>query len=210
MPTFALKLSVFGLFLSFLAFFPAGPAVTPASAAVADTIEALSEKALGPEDAPITIIEYASLTCPHCAKFHGTAFPQLKKEYIDTGKVRFIYRDFPLDAYALKASMLARCSGNNRYFKFLKVLFKKQENWTRNGDPLVNLQRISRLGGISLEDFKVCLGNKALEDGILKKSLSGGKKYKVDSTPTIIINEEKYTGDHSFEELDKHLRKLLP
>ena len=97
---------------------------------IVDTIEALEEKKIGTEAANIEIIEFASLTCGHCAKFHNEVFPKIKKEFIDTGKVSFVYKDFPLDKFALKASVIARCSGEKKFFSFLKVLYSKQKDWT--------------------------------------------------------------------------------
>jgi protein-disulfide isomerase len=179
-------------------------------AAISDPVEAMSEKVLGKEDAPITIIEYASLTCHHCAAFHAEVLPKLKDNYIETGKVRLIYRDFPLDQYALKAAVLARCAGKDHYFSFLDVLFQKQAIWALGSNPIPALQRIAKFGGINAEDFKQCLNNRAIEEGILDMRLQAEKAYKISSTPTIYINGEKYEGKHSFEALDETLRKLLP
>lgn len=182
----------------------------PTHAVISDPVEALSEKVLGAEDAPITIIEFASLTCSHCATFHAEVLPKLKSSYIETGKAKLIYRDFPLDRYALTASMLARCAGSDRYFAFLNVLFQKQPVWASQNNPVPALQRIAKFGGIGAKDFKQCLNNKVLEEGILDMRLQAEKKYKISSTPTIYINGEKYKGKHSFEALDETLRKLLP
>ena len=176
---------------------------------VADSIEALSEKVLGNENAPITLIEYASLTCHHCATFHNEVFPKIKSDYIDTGKLKFIYRDFPLDHYALMASMIARCAGNKKFFTFLKVLFKEQPKWTAAKDPFIALGHIARIGGIGKEEFKSCVGNKAIEDGILKSRIDADKEFKIKSTPTLIINGEKYDGARTFKKLKKYIDKLL-
>ena len=176
---------------------------------VADSIEALSEKVLGNENAPITLIEYASLTCHHCATFHNEVFPKIKSDYIDTGKLKFIYRDFPLDHYALMASMIARCAGNKKFFTFLKVLFKEQPKWTAAKDPFIALGHIARIGGIGKEEFKSCVGNKAIEDGILKSRIEADREFKIESTPTLIINGEKYDGARTFKKLKKYIDKLL-
>ena len=176
---------------------------------VADSIEALSEKVLGNENAPITLIEYASLTCHHCATFHNEVLPKIKSDYIDTGKLKFIYRDFPLDHYALMASMVARCAGNKKFFTFLKVLFKEQHKWTAAKDPFIALGHIARIGGIGKEEFKSCVGNKAIEDGILKSRIDADKEFKIKSTPTLIINGEKYDGSRTFKKLKKYIDKLL-
>ncbi|PPR40360.1 MAG: Disulfide bond formation protein D [Alphaproteobacteria bacterium MarineAlpha7_Bin1] len=176
---------------------------------VADSIEALSEKVLGNENAPITLIEYASLTCHHCATFHNEVLPKIKSDYIDTGKLKFIYRDFPLDHYALMASMVARCAGNKKFFTFLKVLFKEQPKWTAAKDPFIALGHIARIGGIGKEEFKSCVGNKAIEDGILKSRIEADREFKIESTPTLIINGEKYDGARTFKKLKKYIDKLL-
>lgn len=176
---------------------------------VADSIEALTEKVLGNENAPITLIEYASLTCGHCATFHNEVFPKIKSDYIDTGKLKFIYRDFPLDHYALMASMIARCAGNKKFFTFLKVLFKEQPKWTAAKDPFIALGHIARIGGIGKEEFKSCVGNKAIEDGILKSRIDADREFKIKSTPTLIINGEKYDGARTFKKLKKYIDKLL-
>lgn len=166
---------------------------------------------LGAADAPITIIEYASLTCPHCANFHATSLPRLKEEYIDKGLVRFVFRDFPLDRAALWAAQLARCSGPERYFSFLDVLFRQQGSWARGNDAAAiqdNLKRLAKLGGFSDQSFAACLNDKAVEAAVLEQSLKGEREFKVNSTPTLIINGKKHTGSTAFEDLDKILKPL--
>ena len=182
---------------------------TDARARIVDTIEALKEKKIGTEEANIEIIEFASLTCGHCAKFHNEVFPKIKKEFIDTGKVSFIYQDFPLDKFALKASVIARCSGEKKFFSFLKVLYSKQKDWTRTEDPFRSLLKIAKLGGLKNEEIKVCVGNKSIEDGILKQRLNASKKFDIKATPTLYINGEKYEGDLTFEALKLKINTLL-
>ena len=176
---------------------------------IVDTIEALQEKKIGNESAKIEMIEFASLTCGHCAKFHNEVFPKIKKEFIDKGIVSFIYKDFPLDKFALKASVIARCSGNDRFFSFLKVLYNKQKDWTRTQDPFKSLLKIAKLGGLKNDEIKVCVGNKSIEDGILKQRLSSSKKFDITATPTIYFNGQKYDGDLSFEALKLKIDSLL-
>jgi protein-disulfide isomerase len=176
---------------------------------IVDTIEALEEKKIGDDSASIKMIEFASLTCGHCAKFHNEVFPLIKKDYIDTGKVSFIYRDFPLDKFALKASVIARCSGSDRFFSFLRVLYNKQKDWTRTQDPFKSLLKIAKLGGLKNDEIKVCVGNKSIEDGILKERLNSTKTYEIKATPTIYFNEEKYEGDLTFEALKLKIDSLL-
>ena len=176
---------------------------------IVDTIEALKEKKIGTEEANIEIIEFASLTCGHCAKFHNEVFPKIKKEFIDTGKVSFVYKDFPLDKFALKASVIARCSGEKKFFSFLKVLYSKQKDWTRTEDPFRSLLKIAKLGGLKNDEIKVCVGNKSIEDGILKQRLNASKKFDIKATPTLYINGEKYDGDLTFEALKLKINTLL-
>ena len=166
--------------------------------------------ALGPEDAPITVIEYASMTCPHCATFHNDAFPELKARYIDTGKVRFIYREFPLDAVALRAAMLTRCAGPKRFFGFVEVLFRRQEHWARAKDPIAALARLGQVGGIGKKQFESCMNDRELGDSILERRLEGSNEFEVRSTPTFIINGKKHSGQMNFQQFDRVLKPLLP
>jgi len=167
---------------------------------------------MGADKAPVTIVEYASLTCPHCAHFNEETFPKLKAEYIDKGLVKYIYRDFPLDRVALQASKVARCAGPDRYFAFIDVFFRQQTNWAAGNDPnkiTQNLKRLAKLGGMSDETFDKCLNDKAVEDAVLAQSLKGEQEFKVNSTPTLIINGKTHPGALSFEELEKVLQPLV-
>ncbi len=165
---------------------------------------------MGDANAPITIIEYASFTCPHCASFHAQTLPGLKKAWIDTGKAKLIFRDFPLDEMAFNASKLARCADENRYFAFVEVLFRQQGQWARSRDPIAALGKLGRLGGIGKARFDACLSNEALGNAILQSRVNGAREFEVNSTPTLIINGEKHAGALSFEELDRVLAKLAP
>ena len=176
---------------------------------IVDTIEALQEKKIGTGSAQIQMLEFASLTCGHCAKFHNEVFPKIKTEFIDTGKIDFVYKDFPLDKFALKASVIARCSGNDRFFNFLKVLYSKQKDWTRSNDPFKSLLKIAKFGGLKNDEIKVCVGNKSIEDGILKQRLESTKKFDIKATPTIYLNNEKYEGDLTYEALKLKIDSLL-
>lgn len=154
--------------------------------------------AIGKADAPVTIIEYASLTCPHCANFHNTVLPKLKKDYVDTGKVRLVYRDFPLDRAALAASMVARCAGPDRYFGFLDALYRGQAEWTQgSSNPIEGLKKLTRritlLGQMPNFNVDACLAKKPIQDAILKQRLHGSQKVGVRATPTLIINRKMYT-----------------
>lgn len=176
---------------------------------IVDTLEALQTKSMGNEDAPIKMLEFASLTCGHCAKFHNEVFPVIKEKYILTGKIYFTYKDFPLDKFALKASIISRCSGNDNYFKFLDVFYKKQSSWTRTKDPFKSLLKIAKIGGIKDEEIKVCVGNKSIEDGLLKDRLNSSKKYDITATPTLYFNGEKYKGDLTLEAIELKINSIL-
>jgi len=162
-----------------------------AFAEILSTEEALSERIIGNPEAPITIIEYASLTCPHCAQFHAETLPQVKKDWIDTGKAKLIYRDFPLDKYAAAASQIARCAPKDKYFTFLNAFYAQQKNWSRASDPIAVLGQLAGLGGMSQADVDACLANQELQDGILQMRLDGQMEYDVNSTPSLIVNGKK-------------------
>lgn len=187
-----------------------GVAPTVAQATVAADPAALAPRkegddmVMGSDKAPVAIIEYASLTCPHCAHFDETTFPKLKADYIDKGLVKYVYRDFPLDRMALTASELARCAGPEHYFGFIDAIFRQQMDWTSGKDANAitdNLKKLARQGGLSEEKADACLKDKALQDAVLAQSLQGEKEFKVDSTPTLIINGEKHPGALSIDEL---------
>jgi protein-disulfide isomerase len=172
----------------------------------------LPDLVLGKADAPVTIIEYASMTCPHCAHCHKTTYPALKTKYVDTGKVKFIFREFPLDDLAVAASMLARCAGkdNNsaRAMAMIDVLFSSQDKWAVR-QPLPVLQQISRQAGITEKAFDECLKDQKLYNDILAMRERGSKDYKVESTPTLFVNGKMVKGGVSIEELDKVIEPLL-
>jgi protein-disulfide isomerase len=167
------------------------------------------EQVLGNPDAPVTIIEYASLTCPHCAQFHNEVLPELKERYIAPGKVRLIYRDFPLDETALAAAALAHCAGPERYFSMLDVLFETQSNWARADDPIAALKRLGKLGGLNEQEMAACLADEQLSEGILRERLAGQNDYDIGSTPTFIIDGKAYPGSRDVEEFGKLIDPLL-
>lgn len=168
----------------------------------------LQDMVLGKAEAPVTIVEYASLTCPHCAHFHETVLPTLKAEYIDTGKVKLIFRDFPLDQLAFAGAVLARCGGPEKYYTFLNVLFAQQRQWAGSQDPKAALAQIGRLGGISSEQFEKCLQDKAMGDYILNSRLEGNQKHGVNSTPSFVIDGKTQAGVPSIDDLRKQLDAL--
>lgn len=149
---------------------------------------------MGKADAPVTVVEYASLTCPHCAHFANDVLPAIKTEFIDTGKVRMIYRDYPLDKIALAASMIARCAGRQRYFGFIGAFFASQASWARDTNPIAALGRIARVGGMSQQEVDACLKNSAIEDAVVKERLEAEKEFGVSATPTLIIGGDKISG----------------
>jgi protein-disulfide isomerase len=168
----------------------------------------LPDLVLGKADAPVTIVEYASMTCPHCAHFHKTTYPALKSKYIDTGKVRFIFREFPLDELAVAASMLARCAGGDKAIALIDVLFASQDKWTvRN--PLPALLQIAKQAGFTQASFDECLKDQKLYNNIMAVRERGSKEFKVESTPTLFVNGKMQKGGVSIEELDKVIEPLL-
>ena len=168
----------------------------------------LPDLAQGKADAPVTIIEYASMTCPHCANFHKTTYPALKTKYIDTGKVRFIFREFPLDEVAVAASMLARCAGGEKSMALIDVLFASQDKWSVR-DPLPALMQIARQAGFTQATFEECLRDQKLYDNIVAMRERDAKEYKVESTPTLFINGKMQKGGVSSDELEKLLAPYL-
>ena len=185
---------------------PSKPAVAaPASQGTVDMAKLLEpgilpDQVLGKADAPVTIVEYASMTCPHCAAFHATTLPEIKTKYIDTGKARLIMREFPFDPRAEAGFMLARCS-NDKYFPMVDVLFKQQNNWVRAQDAQAALLQISKLAGFSQESFNACLTNQKLLDDIRAVRTRGADEFKVDSTPTFFINGDRYAGALTVDEM---------
>lgn len=168
-----------------------------------------ADHVLGNADAPVTIVEYASMTCGHCAAFHVQTLPDLKKKYVDTGKVRFVYRDFPLDNYALQAAQIAECAGNDRYFGVVDLVFQTQTQWTAGKDPIAELTKSLRIAGIGEADIKACLANEKIADAIVNERKIAAEKLNVSATPTLFINGERYAGARTIEALDEALGKLL-
>jgi protein-disulfide isomerase len=172
----------------------------------------LGEMSMGADNAPVTIVEYASMTCPHCAHFATTTLPALKKDYIDTGKVRYIFREFPLDKLALAGSMIARCVAKDdktKYFAMIDTLFRQQETWAFVQKPVPPLKAIARQAGLTEKDFEACLANQQMEKTIFDVRQRAAEKLGVTSTPTIFVNGEKQTGDLSIETLVKLMQPYL-
>lgn len=171
----------------------------------------LPDMALGPANAPVTITEFASLTCPHCSAFNETVFPKIKSEYIDTGKIRYVFREFPLDIKAAAGAMLARCiakDDSGKYFAVIDMLFKQQSDWASK-NTAETLTRIGKQAGLSQQQVEACLQDQALLDKIAADQKYAAEVLKVDSTPTFFVNGEKIKGETSFEEFDKKIKSLL-
>ena len=170
----------------------------------------LPELVLGDPNAPITVVEYASMTCGHCAQFHNKVFPALKEKYVDTGKVRFIMREFPLDDRAAAASMLARCAGDDKALPFISVLFAKQEDWAFvRGDPRPELLKLAKQAGFTQESFEKCLTDQKLLDNIAAVRSRAAETFGVNATPTFFINGKKLNAGPTLDEFDKAFGSLL-
>lgn len=168
-----------------------------------------TDHVLGDRNAPIVIIEYASMTCPHCAHFHETVFPGLKENYFDTGKAALAFRHFPFDRYAFQASVMAECAGPDKFFAITDILFKRQAEWTRADNITEALIKIGKQSGISQKKFEACLADEELGESILTQRLVGSTDYDVNSTPTLFIEGEKYEDDRSFTALDEFLKSKM-
>ena len=168
----------------------------------------LGDRSLGKDDAPVTIVEYASMTCPHCAHFHEETYPELKKRYIDTGKVRFIFREFPLDSLAAGAAMLARCAEPSKYFPLIETLFQQQTKWAVE-KPLPQLLIIAKQAGFSEQSFNACLSDQKMLDAMQTEQRRAADKFGVNSTPTLFINGKMQKGGVSIDEMAKIIDPLL-
>jgi protein-disulfide isomerase len=169
----------------------------------------LGDVAQGPADAKVTIIEYASLTCSHCAAFHKDTYPALKQRYIDTGQVRFILREFPLDPLATAGFMLARCDGEGKYYPVVDLLFSQQKTWAFSDKPLDSLQQAVRQAGFSQEKFESCLRDQKLYDAVNAVRTRASDTLKVTSTPTFFINGQRHSGNMSIDDIEKVIKPLL-
>ncbi len=197
-----------GLGLPF-SFEPAAAQTVEQAKLIAPEASPLPEKALGSATAPVTIIEYASMTCSHCAAFHTGTFPELKKKYIDTGKVRFIFREFPFEPVATAAFMLARCVPEDKYFPMVSTLFETQKTWAYSTDPAAGLLAVAKQAGMSQADFEKCLTDQQLGEKVQESALYANKELGVNATPTFFINGKKLSGALGMAEWDKELAPLL-
>jgi protein-disulfide isomerase len=181
-------------------------AAAPALAADADSFAI--DRVLGKADAPITIIEYASTTCGHCATFHKSTLPEIKKNWVDTGKAKLIYRDFPTGPAGLSvgASMIAHCSGPDRYFGVLGLIMENQDKWMRAENPLDSLKKLVRFAGMTGADVDACLTRQDLAKDIQDRAQAGSKKYDIESTPSLLINGKLIVGARDYADFDKALK----
>ncbi len=187
--------------------------VPAARAEVVDVAElmqpsTLGDIAIGPENAPVTIVEYASMTCNHCAEWTVKTLPQIKERYIDTGKVRYILREFPLDPLAAGAFMLARCAGKDKYYVIVDTLFEQYGKWVVQ-NPLPPLLAIAKQLGFTQQTFDECLSNQKLLDGLEEVRKRGSDKFNIQSTPTFFINGERLVGAQPLAEFEKLIEKYL-
>lgn len=206
-----------GGFLAWQHYQAGAPAVTAGGQAPADMkpIDSPLAKAQpddlveGDANAPITMIEYSSLSCPHCARFQQDVLPKIKTDFIDTGKVKLIQRDFPLNKPAVQAAQLAHCAGPMRYFPLVDVLFKTQEQWLTE-DAVEKLAQIAATAGIDRPTFDACLANKDIEAKIVATRKAGEDAFGINATPTFIINGVKVEGEQSYDDLKALFAKLAP
>ncbi|TNE65782.1 MAG: DsbA family protein [Rhodobacteraceae bacterium] len=186
--------------------------VTPAQAEDMPDTSDIFELTLGDKDAPVEMIEYASYTCPHCATFHKTVFEPLKKEYIDTGKVRFVYREVYFDKFGLWASMVARCGGEMRYFGVQKMLYDEQSDWIAGGRDTMqiveNLRKIGKRAGLTDENLDACLNDGDMAEKLYAKFTAEMEEYDIDATPSLVIDGEKHS-NMSYADLKKILDAKL-
>lgn len=186
----------------------AAPVWFPAAAQQAGPLEV----AIGAEDAPVTVVEYMSLTCPHCASFHIDTLPDVMKEYVDTGKVRMVFRDFPLDGVAYRAAIVTHCmaeAGPKRYYGFVQILFQQQRRWATAQDPMAEVAKLARIGGMSQEKFEACLSNERYASGVLQSYQQGEAEFGVRSTPSFLVNGRLVPGRMSFDEFKQVVDPLI-
>tara|TARA_R110002110_G_scaffold88659_6_gene231005 strand:+ start:858 stop:1514 length:657 start_codon:yes stop_codon:yes gene_type:complete len=189
------------------------PALKHAMASDPDSLQveiAPGEHIIGDAAAPVTIVEYASLTCPHCANFHLNVLPTVKKELLDTGKAKLVYRDFPLDQLALRAATLVRCAQPMQRDAMLSLLFQTQATWARSSDPVAALDQIGRSVGMSSAATQACFEDQAILDAVIAQRLEAEQRYKVNATPSFIIGGKLYGGVLSAEQIAELVASLTP
>jgi protein-disulfide isomerase len=183
----------------------AAPAAKDADIPVVELMKSgeLPDTFLGNKDAPVTIVEFSSMTCSHCADFHRDVFPDLKKKYIDTGKAKYILRKFPFDDVAAAAFMLTRCVDPSRRYDLVGILYKHQSDWAFNASPIDDLKRFSKQAGFTDESFNKCLTDEKLRKSMQDDRERAYKEFSIHATPTFFVNGKRMKGAHSMEEFDK-------
>ena len=169
----------------------------------------LGDKVLGDDNAPVTVVEYASMSCGHCGRFHRQTWAAFKEKYIETGKVRFIFREFPLDASAFAVAMLARCAPADRFFDIIGLYFSTQDSWLQSQDRYNALLDLAKQAGFSKESFDACLANQALFEGLDEVKKLGARKFGITGTPTFFINGTKAVGALTLEEMESYIQPRL-
>ncbi|WP_108879650.1 thioredoxin domain-containing protein [Anderseniella sp. Alg231-50] len=192
--TFSQSLALSAIAATATGAFSAGAFAQSFSPADLHSAPAIGDKTLGPDDASVIVVEYASATCPHCAAFHNGTFKELKSEFIDTGKIKFISREFPLDDLALAGFMVARCVPDDKYFGMLDLIYEQQRTWAGQ-NARTELLKMAKLAGLSEADFDACLKNEDLAKGILAIRKDGAEKFDVKATPTFYVNGKKLEGN---------------
>lgn len=167
------------------------------------------ERVLGNPDAPVTIYEYSSLTCPHCATFHNDTLPELEKAYIETGKVKVVFRDFPLDGTAFGAAMIGRCAPEPMYFKLIALMFENQSTWTRSDDPMSHLKQYARLAGMDDASIDSCLKNEDLFQSMRDVQVQAKQRLGISSTPSFVVGGEMIPGGIPYEAFAERIDALL-
>lgn len=185
-----------------------GPIVSPEG--FVDVKKAMADRSIGSETAPVTIIEYASLTCPHCAHFATTNLAAVKEKLVNTGKLRLVFRDFPLDQYAMKAAKMARCVEPSKYFDLIEVIFKNQERWTKADDQVKSLMQLGSLAGMDETTMIACMNNDELESAIAASVNEAQSKFEIKATPTFVVNYgvESFTGAQDVSKFEEVVNRL--
>ena len=168
----------------------------------------LQELSIGDDKAPVTIIEYSSMTCSHCADFHTNTYPTLKKNHIEKGEVRFIFREFPLDKLSMATSMLARCVDSSISLAFIDILFQNRNKWYSD-NALAELKNLSKQAGLSSEDFDQCLNDQELLDQLILQKENAIKEFQINSTPSFIINGNVISGNKPYSYFKSEIEKIL-
>lgn len=175
------------------------------------TAEVLPDRVYGKADAPITMIEYASFTCSHCSRATNNVLPELDKKYIQTGKVKLIYRDYPMDGISLKASVISRCMPEDKYYPFVKIVHKNYKKWLNTSEPIETLKQYASMAGLAPKKVEQCLKDETMMDAIIAMRTEASNKYNISATPTFLFNEgeAKLDGNQPYKAFEATIEKLL-